>query len=58
VTALKPAQERALKTGDSFKACRDCPDMIVVPAVKVMMAAAASKLGGKLPLQGTSAPDP
>ena len=29
---LKPAQERALKPGDSFKECRDCPEMIVVPA--------------------------
>ena len=26
------AQERALKAGDPFKECRDCPEMIVVPA--------------------------
>jgi formylglycine-generating enzyme required for sulfatase activity len=32
VTALKTAQEHALKAGDSFKECTDCPEMIVVPA--------------------------
>jgi formylglycine-generating enzyme required for sulfatase activity len=37
VTALKPAQERALKAGDSFKECGDCPEMVVVPAGRFMM---------------------
>jgi formylglycine-generating enzyme required for sulfatase activity len=32
VTALKRAQERALKPRDAFKECTDCPEMIVVPA--------------------------
>ena len=36
-TALSAAQERALKPGDSFKECRDCPEMIVVPAGRFMM---------------------
>jgi formylglycine-generating enzyme required for sulfatase activity len=31
VIALKTAQEHALKVGDSFKECTDCPEMIVVP---------------------------
>jgi formylglycine-generating enzyme required for sulfatase activity len=31
VTPLPTAQARALKEGDSFKECRDCPEMIVVP---------------------------
>ena len=34
---LSTAQERALKPGDSFKECRDCPEMIVVPAGRFMM---------------------
>jgi formylglycine-generating enzyme required for sulfatase activity len=34
---LKAAQERALKPGDSFKECRDCPEMVVVPAGKFEM---------------------
>jgi formylglycine-generating enzyme required for sulfatase activity len=34
---LTEAQERALKPGDSFKECRDCPEMIVVPAGRFMM---------------------
>jgi formylglycine-generating enzyme required for sulfatase activity len=29
---LTAAQERALKPGDSFKECADCPEMVVVPA--------------------------
>jgi formylglycine-generating enzyme required for sulfatase activity len=37
VTALETAQERALKTGDPFKECRDCPEMIVVPARRFTM---------------------
>jgi formylglycine-generating enzyme required for sulfatase activity len=37
VTALGAAQERALKPGDAFKECHDCPEMIVVPAGRFMM---------------------
>ncbi len=33
VTPLSTAQERALKPGDPLKECRDCPEMIVVPAL-------------------------
>jgi formylglycine-generating enzyme required for sulfatase activity len=32
VRALPTAQERALKAGDTFKECTDCPDMVVLPA--------------------------
>jgi formylglycine-generating enzyme required for sulfatase activity len=32
VSALSPDAERALKPGDKFKECTDCPEMIVVPA--------------------------
>ena len=31
-TPLQAAQERALNPGDPFKECRDCPEMVVVPA--------------------------
>ena len=34
---LEPAQERALKAGDPIKECRDCPEMIVVPARRFTM---------------------
>jgi formylglycine-generating enzyme required for sulfatase activity/uncharacterized caspase-like protein len=34
---LKPAEERALKPGDSFKECGTCPEMVVVPAGSFMM---------------------
>jgi formylglycine-generating enzyme required for sulfatase activity len=37
VRPLSTAQERGLKPGDLFKECRDCPDMIVVPAGHFMM---------------------
>jgi len=36
-TALSTAQEHALKPGDPFKECSDCPAMIVVPAGRFMM---------------------
>ena len=32
VRALTAAQERALKPGDPFKECSDCPEMVIVPA--------------------------
>ena len=31
-TPLATVQERALKPGEIFKECRDCPQMIVMPA--------------------------
>jgi formylglycine-generating enzyme required for sulfatase activity len=34
---LTAAQKRALKPGDSFKECNDCPEMIVVPAGRFTM---------------------
>jgi formylglycine-generating enzyme required for sulfatase activity len=37
VTALTTAQERALKPGDSFKECRDCPEMVVIPVGHFIM---------------------
>jgi formylglycine-generating enzyme required for sulfatase activity len=37
VTPLKSAQELSLKAGDSFKECRDCPEMIIAPAGRFMM---------------------
>jgi formylglycine-generating enzyme required for sulfatase activity len=40
LTSVSPrtaAQERALKAGDAFKECRDCPEMIVVPVRSFMM---------------------
>ena len=43
VTALEPARERALKAGDSFKECADCPEMIVVPARTFMMGSPAGQ---------------
>jgi TPR repeat protein len=36
-SSLSAAQERALRPGDSFKECGDCPEMIVVPAGRFMM---------------------
>jgi formylglycine-generating enzyme required for sulfatase activity len=37
VRALSTAQEAALKPGDPFKECRDCPEMIVVPGGRFVM---------------------
>jgi formylglycine-generating enzyme required for sulfatase activity len=34
---LNPAAERALKPGSTFSECRDCPQMMVVPAGNFMM---------------------
>ena len=36
-SALNSARERALKPGNSFKECRDCPEMVVLPAGKFRM---------------------
>jgi formylglycine-generating enzyme required for sulfatase activity len=43
VTALKTAQERALKPKDPFKECTDCAEMIVVPAGIFMMGSPETK---------------
>jgi formylglycine-generating enzyme required for sulfatase activity len=45
VTALKTAQERALKPKDPFKECTDCPEMIVVPAGGFMMGSSETEKG-------------
>ena len=37
------AQERALKAGDTFKECGDCPEVIVVPAGRFMMGSPAGQ---------------
>ena len=37
VNAFTAAQEKALKRGDLFNECTDCPEMIVVPAGSFMM---------------------
>jgi len=37
VAALTAAQERALRAGDSFKECGDCPEMIFVPGGRFVM---------------------
>jgi formylglycine-generating enzyme required for sulfatase activity len=36
-TPLTAARDSSIKSGESFKECRDCPDMIVVPAGQFMM---------------------
>ena len=37
VRVLSPDAERAVKPGDAFRECKDCPEMIVVPADDFMM---------------------
>lgn len=37
VNALTAAQEKALKPGQSFNECTDCPDMVAVPSGSFMM---------------------
>ena len=43
VTALKTVKEHALKPGDRFKECRDCPEMLVVPAGRFSMGSPAGQ---------------
>ena len=43
VTSLQPAQERVLKAGDSFKECRDCPEMLVAPTGRFLMGSHAGE---------------
>jgi formylglycine-generating enzyme required for sulfatase activity len=44
-TPLNTAQERALKPGDPFKECRDCPEMIVVPSGRFLMGSSPKDQG-------------
>jgi formylglycine-generating enzyme required for sulfatase activity len=45
VTALSSAREWALKPGDTFKECSNCPEMVVVPAGTFIMGSPASEVG-------------
>jgi formylglycine-generating enzyme required for sulfatase activity len=40
---LAPERERALKPGDEFKECAECPRMVVIPAGEFMMGAPESE---------------
>jgi formylglycine-generating enzyme required for sulfatase activity len=42
---LTADQERALKPGDSFSECSDCPEMVVVPSGSFMMGSPAGEAG-------------
>ena len=42
-SSLTRAQERALKPGDTFKECADCPEMIVAPAGTFLMGSPAGE---------------
>src|SRR5262245_47284598 len=42
---LTPLQEGALKPGDSFRECSDCPEMVVVPPGSFMMGSPAGEPG-------------
>lgn len=42
---LSPAEERALKPGDMFKECEDCPEIVVVPAGSFMMGSPSGEEG-------------
>ncbi len=42
---LTPERERALKQGDTFKECRQCPEMIVVPPGSFIMGSAENEPG-------------
>src|SRR5262245_46899636 len=43
--SLTPAEERALKPGDSFRECNECPEMVVVPAGSFMMGSPPGEAG-------------
>lgn len=43
--ALSSARERALQTGDSFKECNNCPEMVVVPAGSFIMGSPDTEIG-------------
>src|SRR5262245_6451084 len=42
---LTAAQESALKPGDSFRECSDCPEMVVLPSGSFMMGSPAGEAG-------------
>jgi len=42
---LSPESERALKPGDSFRECDNCPEMVVVPAGSFTMGSPESEKG-------------
>ncbi|MBJ7532769.1 formylglycine-generating enzyme family protein, partial [Rhodomicrobium vannielii ATCC 17100] len=42
---LTAKQEQALKPGDVFKDCADCPEMVVIPAGKFLMGSKEQKIG-------------
>jgi formylglycine-generating enzyme required for sulfatase activity len=46
-SALTAEQEQALKPGDQFTECANCPDMVVVPAGDFRMGSPADQSGGK-----------
>jgi formylglycine-generating enzyme required for sulfatase activity len=48
---LTVERERALKPGDSFKECAECPEMVVVPAGTFAMGSPADEPGRK-PIEG------
>jgi formylglycine-generating enzyme required for sulfatase activity len=41
VSVLSPSAERAMHTGESFKECASCPEMVVIPAGQFLMGSAA-----------------
>ena len=41
---LTAAEERALKRGDTFKECNECPEMVVVPAGSFLMGSGPSEI--------------
>ena len=45
VTALSPEREQALKAGDAFQECKECPAMVVAPAGTFAMGSPPSEPG-------------
>ena len=41
---LTPAEERALKPGDAFRECDECPEIVVVPAGSFMMGSSPAEI--------------
>src|SRR4051794_1027564 len=42
---LSPDQECALRAGDTFKECDNCPEMVVIPAGTFTMGSPAGEVG-------------